>query len=267
MIAGNVITIVTLGLTQTEENILKSICNISKGRTLGSYSVGDESKLSESNVVIVNADDLNATNKWGALAARERPPVLVLYSRVPRAEPGSHFLLRPFSPSKLLVLLDRIDTELRDSAEVWKKPSLVQQNTATPMADSLRALVIDDSPTVCKQLEIELSNLNFLPDIAETGEQGLELLSRNAYDIIFLDLLLPGTDGYQVCKEIRKNPATKHTPVIMLTSKASAFDRVRGSLVGCNAYLTKPVDYAAFRKEISRQIKTDTSHENIKALW
>jgi twitching motility two-component system response regulator PilG len=267
LIAGNVITIGTLGLTQTEENILKSICILAKGRTLGSYTVVDVSKLSESDVVIVNADDLNASNTWTTLATTGKPPMKVLYTRVPSAQSDSHYILCQFSPSKILALLDSIDDELRDSAVVWKIPSLAQQNTSTPISDSRRALVIDDSPTVCKQLEIELSNLNFITDIAGTGEQGLELLSLNAYDIIFLDLLLPRIDGYQVCKEIRRNLTTKHTPVIMLTSKSSAFDRVRGSLVGCNAYLTKPVDYAAFRKEISKHINIDASNENTQVPW
>jgi twitching motility two-component system response regulator PilG len=188
---------------------------------------------------------------------------MVLYTREIPTESGLHYLLRPFGPTRLLALLDGIVAELRDSAEVWKKPALVQQNTAIHRSYSQRALVVDDSPTVCKQLELELKNLNFHPDIAETGEQGLSLLSRNVYDIIFLDLLLPGTDGYQVCKEIRKNPKTKTTPVIMLTSKSSAFDRVRGSLVGCDAYLTKPVDYTAFRKEISKHVKTDARRATI----
>ena len=82
------------------------------------------------------------------------------------------------------------------------------------------------------------------------------MLAQNSYDIIFLDVVLPGTDGYQVCKDIRKNPGTRQTPVIMLTSKSSPFDRVRGSLVGCSAYLTKPVDYNAFRAAVSKYLAT-----------
>ena len=60
---------------------------------------------------------------------------------------------------------------------------------------------------------------------------------------MFLDVVLPGIDGYQVCKLIKGNKqAIKRTAVVMLTSRASPFDRLRGSLSGCDAYLTKPVD-------------------------
>jgi twitching motility two-component system response regulator PilG len=77
-------------------------------------------------------------------------------------------------------------------------------------------------------------------------------MGKNFYDIIFLDVILPGADGYQVCKHIKKNPLLKQTPVVMLTSKASPFDRVRGSLAGCDTYLTKPVDYQEFKQVLEK---------------
>ena len=113
-------------------------------------------------------------------------------------------------------------------------------------------MVVDDSPTVRKQLELELEASNIHVDSAETGESGLDLMGKNPYDIIFLDVMLPGADGYQVCKHIKKNPLRKQTPVVMLTSKSSPFDRVRGSLAGCDSYLTKPVDYEEFRQVLEK---------------
>ena len=81
---------------------------------------------------------------------------------------------------------------------------------------------------------------------SNAGEEGLEKLKTNNYDVIFLDVIMPGVDGYNVCKIIRKSPKTKHIPIVMLTSKSSPFDKIRGSLAGCNNYLTKPVDYENF---------------------
>ncbi len=256
MLRNNMVTIGTLGLTDSEEKILKSISSLTKGRAQGGYAVLSESEISDSDIVIVNVDDVNATIKWRTLAVKPNPPVAVLYTREAPTDLSQYYLLRPFGPSKLLTLLDGIHGELRDLAQVWKKPTLSQVSAPTT-ASALRALVVDDSPTVCKQLELELRNFNIQADLAETGERGLELLSQNKYDLIFLDVVLPGTDGYQVCKDIRKNPRIKQTPVIMLTSKSSPFDRVRGSLVGCNAYLTKPVDYGAFREEVSKHVRTE----------
>lgn len=105
-------------------------------------------------------------------------------------------------------------------------------------------------------------------DTAETGEQGLEALENNRYDIIFLDVVLPGADGYQVCKTIRKNMETKHTPIVMLTSRSSPFDKVRGSLAGCSSYLTKPVDYDNFFSVLEgylAHIKDDLSDSKMRA--
>ena len=252
---GNTFTIGALGLTASEENVLKSISTLTKGRAKGGYIVNADPEIQDCDIVIVNTDDLNATIKWRTLAVRLRPPVMVLYTKEPSSDASQHYLLRPFGPAKVLALLDGIVGQLSESAEVWKKPTLSQGAAASTSATALRALVVDDSPTVCKQLELELRNFNVQSDIAETGERGLELLAHTQYDIIFLDVVLPGTDGYQVCKDIRKNSNTKQTPVIMLTSKSSPFDRVRGSLVGCSAYLTKPVDYNAFREAVGKFIE------------
>ncbi len=251
---GNVFTVGALGLTASESNVLKSIGTLTKGRAKSSYVVSSEPESEECDIVIVNADDGDAAIKWRTMAVRPRPPVMVLYTAEPSSDANQHYLLRPFGPAKVLALLDTIVGKLSESAEVWKKPTLAQAAAPTNAA-ALRALVVDDSPTVCKQLELELGNLNIQADIAESGERGLELLAHNRYDVIFLDVVLPGTDGYQVCKDIRKNSSTRQTPVIMLTSKSSPFDRVRGSLVGCSAYLTKPVDYNAFRDALNKYVQ------------
>jgi twitching motility two-component system response regulator PilG len=252
---GNVFTIGALGLTGAEINVLKSIGTMTRGRAQGGYAVSAESEIADSDIVIVNVDDVNATIKWRTLTARRRPPVMVLYTKERPTDPLQPYLLRPFGPAKLLALLDGIAGGLRESAEVWKKPTLSQAASASTNDAALRALVVDDSPTVCKQLELELRNFNIQADIAETGERGMELLALNKYDLIFLDVVLPGVGGYQVCKDIRSNSKTKQTPVIMLTSKSSPFDRVRGSLVGCSAYLTKPVDYNEFREAVSNHVE------------
>jgi two-component system, cell cycle response regulator len=70
----------------------------------------------------------------------------------------------------------------------------------------------------------------------------LQILASRSVDLVFLDVMLPGADGYQICKTIKKNKLKQRIPVVMLTSKSSPFDRVRGSLAGCDSYLTKPVE-------------------------
>jgi len=116
-------------------------------------------------------------------------------------------------------------------------------------------LVIDDSPTVRKRLELVLRELGAVVVCAASGEEGLELMSRRMYELVLLDVVLPGADGYQVCKQIKANIETRATPVVMLTSKSSPFDRIRGSLAGCDTYLTKPVDARQFLSIATRHLK------------
>lgn len=262
-------SIAALGLSDREWMLLKNITNLTRNRAENSYVLGDEGNVpSDCNIIILNADNRDAKAHWRTLSEWANPPTPVYYVETPPDDAGQLFLLRPLGPAKLLTVLDAATQTIREVEEIWTKPA----NGAKPAngtggtifveANGLRALVVDDSPTVCKQLELELRNFNIQADIAETAEKGLVLLAQNNYDIIFLDVVLPGTDGYQACKEIRKNPKTKRTPIIMLTSRSSPFDRVRGSLAGCSTYLTKPVDYDMFRDTVEKYMGT---HMAIKA--
>ncbi len=89
-------------------------------------------------------------------------------------------------------------------------------------------------------------------DLAETGEEALELINNNTYDIIFLDIVLPGVDGYEVCKTIKEGKG-KNTPVILLTGNSSPADRIKGNLSGCDTYLIKPVSQMVFQDLIIGQ--------------
>lgn len=132
-----------------------------------------------------------------------------------------------------------------------------------------RALVVDDSPSVRKLMEIELRISGIAGDFAESADEAWLLLSRRTYDLVFLDVVLPGVDGYYICKSIRKNQSTKHTPVVMLTGKSSPFDRVRGKLAGCNSYLVKPAPHDALQKVFRRYLPSDdkkTDRHSLGAL-
>jgi two-component system cell cycle response regulator len=102
-------------------------------------------------------------------------------------------------------------------------------------------LVVDDSATVRAFMRSKLAPFRFDVDFAENGESAIDMAQAKAYTCIFLDILMPGIDGYQVCKRIKSSPATKGTAVVMLSSKSSSFDKFRGNWAGCDAYLSKPV--------------------------
>lgn len=135
-------------------------------------------------------------------------------------------------------------------------PTAAVAPTATAFTPkcAFRALVVDDSSTVRIKIESELLPMGVASDCAETGEQALQMLAKHEYDIVFLDIVLPGADGYEVCRKIKHNRDTKRVPVVMLTSKSSPFDRIRGSLAGCSTYLTKPVDHANFHAVVEKYL-------------
>ena len=118
-------------------------------------------------------------------------------------------------------------------------------------AANLRALVVDDCATVRRLMDLTLRPMGIEVEFADNGEDALALVKGAGYDIVFLDVLLPGIDGYHVCKVIKGDKRMKNTPVIMLTSRDSAFDKVRGIMSGTDVYLTKPLE----RAELLRAMK------------
>ncbi len=117
------------------------------------------------------------------------------------------------------------------------------------------ALVVDDSAAIRKQLELELRDARIEADFAETGEEALAKIETKRYDLVFLDIIMPGINGYDVCKNMRKRADMKKTPIIMLSGKTSPLDEVQGVLAGASTYLTKPVKSEQFQQTLKRVSK------------
>ena len=117
------------------------------------------------------------------------------------------------------------------------------------------ALVVDDSAAIRKQLEIELRNAQIKAEFAETGEEALERSQSKLYDLVFLDIIMPGIDGYEVCRQMRSRKNMKKTPIIMLSGKTSPLDEVQGVIAGASTYLTKPVKHEQFQQTLKRVSK------------
>jgi len=106
--------------------------------------------------------------------------------------------------------------------------------------DQLTILVVDDSKTIRRTAETLLSKEGCQVVTAEDGFAALAMIVEHKPDIIFVDIMMPRLDGYQVCSLIKNNSQYKQTPVIMLSSKDGLFDKARGRIVGADEYLTKP---------------------------
>ncbi|HWJ79988.1 MAG TPA: response regulator transcription factor [Niallia sp.] len=105
------------------------------------------------------------------------------------------------------------------------------------MEKEIKILVVDDEERIRRLLKMYLERENFIVEEAEDGISALSKALNNDYDIILLDLMMPGKDGMEVCKELREKKAT---PVIMLTAKGEEVNRVQGFEVGTDDYIVKP---------------------------
>lgn len=103
-----------------------------------------------------------------------------------------------------------------------------------------RVLIVDDEPNIVLSLQFLLSREGYDIDIARDGESALELAARRPPDLVVLDLMLPGLDGYEVCRRLRASAATAATKIVVVTARAREAERVRGLEEGADAYVTKP---------------------------
>jgi DNA-binding response OmpR family regulator len=101
-------------------------------------------------------------------------------------------------------------------------------------------LVIDDEPELVKLLDYNLTKAGYLVLSAKDGENGLAMARKHSPDAIILDVMMPGLDGWEVCKRLRTDPSTSALPILMLTAKAEEGDRVLGLELGADDYVTKP---------------------------
>jgi len=117
-----------------------------------------------------------------------------------------------------------------------------------------KILVIEDEHDIADLIRLHLTDLGFVVAIARDGSEGLRKATAGGWDLIILDLRLPGIDGLEVCRQLRQRSA--YVPVLMLTSKSSEVDRVVGLEVGADDYVTKPfsvLELAARVKAILRR--------------
>ncbi|HUS80115.1 MAG TPA: response regulator transcription factor [Armatimonadota bacterium] len=123
-----------------------------------------------------------------------------------------------------------------------------------------RILIVEDDPQCSKLVATKLEAEGFDVTIAETGEQGLEIIEEDMPDLLILDLLLPGIDGIEVCRAIRRK---LDLPIIMLTAKSDEIDVVIGLEVGADDYITKPFgmrELVARVRSMMRRVKINREH-------
>ncbi len=113
-------------------------------------------------------------------------------------------------------------------------------------------LIVEDEESLLKLESILLTSKGFDVKGAPNGQAALDAIAESLPDLVLLDIMLPEIDGFEVCRRIKSNPATRHLPVIMLTAKKSREDMARGEKVGADWYITKPFKSAMVIETIQR---------------
>jgi len=128
-------------------------------------------------------------------------------------------------------------------------------------------LLVEDDPAARRGLELALRRLGYEVRLAETGEAALDGISRTAIDVVVLDVMLPGVDGFEVCRRLRRD---SDVPVIMLTARGDDFDIVAGLEAGADDYVVKPVQPrvldARIRAVLRRMARASTPPETYSEL-
>jgi len=245
-----------LGLKKTEKGLLKTLFGLNSGRAWlyeldEDLAVGSKS----ADIWVVDRDNPASLDSWRRIAASaSTSPCVSVYSsqETSGGATDEYTFFRPLRMSHLIKALDEIVVKrlhyvppIGDNTAVDRKliPAFASGTGSQVAATGIRALVVDDSPTIRTLMAALLRGLGIEVDLAEESAGALFRLRGNHYDIIFLDVVMPGNmDGYKLCKTIKADERCRGTPVVMLTSKDTMIDKVRGKLSGADAYLTKPVD-------------------------
>lgn len=123
--------------------------------------------------------------------------------------------------------------------------------------DDTRALIIDDSPTIVFALKKILRSSGFITYEAVDAESGIDIALKEKPDLIFLDIVLPGANGFAVLRTLRKDPLTRHIPIIMISGNEQATELFFGSRIGADDFMKKPFSRYEVFARIERLLDAD----------
>lgn len=231
--------VVGIGLPRDDRAALAAGFERAKDRNIR-YRLGGLRERAD--IILVNADEPGALARWVRyrLQAGTSPePASVVVSRQ-RSFNTKHFQARgPLSTEATLGLLDQV---ARKAFGIRTETAIDTSATAGDVAPTnfaVRILVVDDSLPVRVQMRQALRNIAAHIDFAADGHTAMALFEEYHYDMVFLDIYLPGLDGYTVCQRMKDE--APNVPVVMLTGASSPADRTRAMLAGCDTFLIKPV--------------------------
>lgn len=126
-----------------------------------------------------------------------------------------------------------------------------------------KVLIVDDEANIVISLEFLMEQAGYAVDVARTGDEALAKIDHFAPDLVLLDVMLPGIDGFDILQRVRQNPARAQTAIIMLTAKGRDVEVTKGLALGANAYITKPFSTRELLAEVRRCLEKAQDHETL----
>ena len=249
-------TVALQGFSEFERTALASFFRLAAQRT-PSYVQVD--RIDRSDFVIADAD--HKTSLQAVMTAGRSPDTVFVGASAPQG--AMAWLPRPIDPMHIVRELDSL-VEQRQSSPGELRAALAPVGHGTGQAsrsgmpstfgaleesasDGPAVLVAEDSAIARRFLQVQLQELGYRVHLARDGDEAMALLRRERFALVFLDIVLgpPGSlDGLKICQQLKHHPdfsGAAAPKVVMVTGLSGAMDRVRGSLAGCDAYLTKPL--------------------------
>lgn len=232
-----------IGLDKNEVTIIQGMLELHPGFK-GRFVFGKPNRRDHVDMVFVNGDDLDAIDEWQALAlsSPEVIPVIVC-EKINRIYKQYKTIKKPIVMKKFVEIIDEITTTEIDHHE-----------NSSREKEAVNILVVDDSFPARQFMKYKLEEIcddskELIIDFADTGEKALTMAEENDYDLVFLDLIMPGMDGYEICKKLKKiNPVE----IAMLTGSSAVLNRARAKHAGCDIFLAKPPADNDLKKAITK---------------
>lgn len=128
-------------------------------------------------------------------------------------------------------------------------------------------VIVEDDQDILKLLAYNFRAGGYEVATCETGHEAISLAKQQLPDLVLLDLMIPGVDGFEVCKELKRNPATSKIPVIMLTARGEEVDRIVGLELGADDYVVKPFSPRELMLRVRAVLRRSTAEPEAEAVW
>ncbi len=238
------IVISHVGLSEKDKMLFRTLVRLDE-TWFGNFQLAAEADTVEGQILVADIDAEQHQQTFQRLQSKAHFESIILISKQKApAHSGVIHLARPVVFRKL--------------TDALKRATEFKHVEAQDLHD-YNILVVDDNlpvRTYMKQKLHEILAVDAGVDVAESGEEALLKIAKEHYDLVFMDVMMPGMDGYQACRQLK---AISKTKVVMLTSKSSTINRVKAKISGCDGYITKPPEDRELAQVISRFLKAKSS--------